>query len=218
MTKSYSLPKWARITKRMLPEYGQWAAMLNRCFNPNCKKYIRYGGRGISVCSRWRYGFTGLSGFDNFIKDMGRRPSKIHSIERVNNDGDYCPGNCVWATNKQQANNRSSNRKITYNGDTLSMMAMAEKYGVSYYVLRNRISRGWPAKEAITYPKDKHFNDPNTAVGERLPQSKLTKSKVIRIKADLAKGKKGSLLANKYRVSRSTISMIKSGKVWAHVK
>lgn len=88
------------------PEYGIWRAMINRCYRRRTMNFRNYGGRGISVCRRWRYGTSQKSGFECFIKDMGRRPSAIHSIDRRNNDGNYEPKNCRWATLKQQANNR----------------------------------------------------------------------------------------------------------------
>lgn len=148
----FSLQPWVKITARMLPEYGQWAAMLSRCYNPNAGKYKNYGGRGISVCQRWRAGIDGKTGFECFLLDMGPHPTKRHSIERVNNNGDYCPGNCRWATNKEQSRNRRNNRTVTYRGETLCMTAMAEKYGVPYFAFRDRISSGWTTESAIETP------------------------------------------------------------------
>lgn len=152
--KTYDLvlPAWHKPTLRHLPEYAQWSGMLSRCRNPNSERYPNYGGRGIKVCKRWEIGVGGLSGFECFLADMGRRPTQKHSIDRKDNNGNYEPSNCKWATNTEQCRNRRSNRLVTYNGETMSMMAMAEKYGISYYVLRNRVSRGWPDNDAVASP------------------------------------------------------------------
>jgi hypothetical protein len=88
------------------PEYYSWSHMIYRCENPKANRYDRYGGRGITVCERWRHSF------ENFLADMGNRPSPQHTLDRINSDGNYEPANCRWATWKQQANNRKKRKRV----------------------------------------------------------------------------------------------------------
>lgn len=87
------------------PEFRAWQHILTRCLNPNIPNYHRYGGRGISVCSRWKKSFT------SFLKDVGNRPSNEYSIDRINNNRGYCKSNCRWATRIQQARNKETKNK-----------------------------------------------------------------------------------------------------------
>lgn len=119
-----------------------WRRMLQRCENPNASMYYRYGGRGIKVCKRWHE-------FVNFYTDMGDPPAG-KSIDRFpNNDGDYEPDNCRWATNEEQGRNKSNNHLITKDGETLSLVAWAEKLGIKEKTLHERHRRGWSDSELL---------------------------------------------------------------------
>lgn len=126
------------------PEYGVYRTMLSRCDNPNVSKFAYYGGRGITVCDRWR----GEGGYQRFLEDMGRRP-KGASIERADVDGPYAPENCHWATATEQANNRRSNRLIAYIGRTQTLTQWANEFGLSPSLVSDRLSRGWSVDKAL---------------------------------------------------------------------
>ena len=117
-------------------EYEAWCRMISRCTNPNHPSYHRYGGRGIQICKRWR------ESAEAFYEDMGPRPSPIHSIDRIDNDGDYTPDNCRWATPEQQARNRSTNHIIEHDGRALCIAEWAEAIGAGYYALYGQLRRG----------------------------------------------------------------------------
>ena len=119
-------------------EYRTWATMKKRCFNRNCKGFARYGGRGIKVCERW----LGPHGFVNFLSDMRARPSAEHSIERIDNSGDYTPENCRWATRKEQARNRRDNLLVTHQGETKTVAEWSEITGIPVKRLYSRLRRG----------------------------------------------------------------------------
>lgn len=123
-------------------EYGIWGAMFQRCNNPRNKIYVRYGGRGISVCESW-------ANFENFISDMGPRPSTGHSLDRIDNDGNYCPSNCRWATRREQQNNTRRNVHITANGETMTIAQWARKISATPGKLWGRKARGWTDSEII---------------------------------------------------------------------
>lgn len=130
------------------PEYESWTAMKTRCNNPNHSSYHRYGGRGISVCARWADDFTA------FLADMGPRPEGM-CIERVDNNGNYEPGNCRWATAKQQSRNKVTNRVVQIGGTRRTLAEWADVYGLNRTTLRHRLNKGWSALRAVTTPTTK---------------------------------------------------------------
>lgn len=130
------------------PEYNVWAQMIQRCNNPKCKAYKNYGGRGISVFPEW----VGRGGFANFIRVVGRRPSSKHSIERIDNNGNYVPGNVRWATKVEQCNNMRKSRKITFEGRTQTLSQWARTIGVTVHMLSWRLNNGWPIEKTLTTP------------------------------------------------------------------
>ncbi len=129
------------------PEYKAWLKLRERCNNPSDISYLRYGGRGIRVCESW------ASSFENFLADMGPRPSAEHSIDRLDADGNYEPSNCAWSDRTQQARNKRVSLFITHNGETLHAKEWAERTGLSYYTLRNRILKlKWSPQQALETP------------------------------------------------------------------
>lgn len=128
------------------PEYKVWSAMIDRTTNPNHEYFHHYGGRGIAVCDRWK---TSLA---LFIEDMGRRPSKGYSLDRIDNNGHYEPENCRWANWKEQQRNRRNNRYLTYNGETRCMSDWAEHLGIGKSVLHARLRKGWNVEKVLTTP------------------------------------------------------------------
>ena len=121
--------------------YSIWRNMIARCDDKSQK---RYGGRGISVCERW------LTSFENFLTDMGRRPSSSHSLDRIDVNGNYEPNNCRWATSKQQARNTSRNRLVEFCGEILPLIAHCENAGLSYKTVHKRLRDGWSVDRALT--------------------------------------------------------------------
>jgi len=115
--------------------YHIWAAMIQRCLNENNDRYSSYGGREIKVCKKWL-------NFENFYKDMGEKPER-KSLDRVNNNGDYEPENCRWATWKEQANNKRNNVLLEFKGRTLTVAQWGRKIGLGRSVIYGRLRLGW---------------------------------------------------------------------------
>lgn len=127
------------------PEYAAWNSMMRRCLNTKNRNYKDYGGRGITVCEEWK-------DFTVFFRDMGKRPSPKHSLDRINNEGNYEPSNCRWATTKQQARNKRNSRVLFVQGESATVPDWAERTGLGRSTLKERLRRGWSAEAAVTTP------------------------------------------------------------------
>lgn len=147
------------------PTYEIWRDMKTRC-----RDHPRYAGRGIVVCNRW-------SKFENFLDDMGERPAGME-LDRKNNNGNYCPENCRWATRKQQCRNTSRNRVFTINGVTACVAELCERFGIRESFIRTRLKRGWTLERAFSEPRrmkhvsmkwNKHVNNPPLQVVREQP-------------------------------------------------
>lgn len=128
------------------PEYRIWCAMITRCTNPRQSHYHRYGGRGISICDRWRNSYAA------FLQDMGPRPSQNHSIDRIDNDGNYEPENCRWATTKEQFRNVAKNLHFTFYGTTRPIRDWSAISSVKENTIIMRLRLGWSERAAVWTP------------------------------------------------------------------
>lgn len=128
------------------PEHSAWRNMKDHCFNPRNRMYKYYGGRGVKVCKRW------VKSYVNFVFDMGRKPSKEYSLDRINVNGNYTPKNCRWATAKEQTSNRRINRWFTYKGVTKHLDDWARESKIGFSTFKTRIYRGWPFIKALLTP------------------------------------------------------------------
>jgi len=128
---------------RTSPEFRAWLNARSRCFWPKNTFYPAYGGRGITMCDDWRYSF------EAFLRDMGRKPSPRHTLDRINNEGHYAPGNCRWVTQREQGNNTRRNHWITVDGVHMTIAQAARKYGRKYGTIFRRLQHGASGAEAV---------------------------------------------------------------------
>ena len=173
--------------------YKTWISMIRRCKHPGDVNYPYYGARGIAVCDRWRK-------FENFVMDMGPKPSPTHSIHRINNNGDYEPMNCKWATASEQANGRRSTIMVGQH----SISEHAALLGMNRNTVYDRKARGHPWFSPV--------------------KKKLTPSQVEYIRARYIRGKRGRRgsgnareLMAEFRISKSCFEKVASGKTFAHI-
>jgi hypothetical protein len=129
-----------------ISEYNIWSGMKARCYNRRSAGWKRYGGRGIGVAEQWR------DSFDQFLADVGRRPSVEYSLDRIDVDGDYGPDNCRWALQSIQQNNRRDNLRIEAFGEILTPSQWQAKTGIKASAIRNRLDMGWSSDDAVSRP------------------------------------------------------------------
>lgn len=135
-----------RLSGSQSPEYIAWCRMKSRCGNPLAPDYPRYGGRGIRVCPQWE------ASFEAFFSYIGPKPTPDHSVDRINNNGNYEPGNVRWATRKEQARNKRNTKFIEWRGRSQLISEWAKELGIERLTLRRRLVNGWPVELAFTTP------------------------------------------------------------------
>jgi hypothetical protein len=128
------------------PEHHIWRNMNSRCLDPTFPNYDNYGGRGITVCEEW------INSFESFFHHIGARPTPNHTLDRINNDLGYFPGNVRWATRTEQARNKRNNRLLTWNGETLPIPVWAERTGLNEALLWTRVRARWSDEKTLTTP------------------------------------------------------------------
>jgi hypothetical protein len=124
-------------------EYRAWGNMKRRCYDPTVRSYRNYGARGITVCDRW------INSFENFISDVGLAPSRFHSLDRIDNAGNYEPSNVKWSTVDEQHHNRRTNRIVEYKGRSMPLSLWCRELGLDYKKTRQRLCNGWSAERAF---------------------------------------------------------------------
>jgi hypothetical protein len=167
--------------------------MIERCTKPHSKSYKFYGGRGISVDSRWL-------DFDKFVEDLPEYESDEHQLDRADNNANYCPGNCVWSTRKQNCRNRRNTVTVTYKGQLRKLIELCEELGVEPGTAKDRLKRGWPIERALA---------PTTQPWTKNPQVLLYNGKEMTI-TEIARsvGMSDNLLRSRLRKGMSVESAV----------
>lgn len=145
-TKHGEAGRWKRENEFRSKEYKTWLDMKKRCLNKTSTHYRHYGGRGITIFQPW------VSSFERFVMDVGRAPSDTHEFDRIDNNGNYEPGNVRWATRTEQMRNMRRNRVITFRGESLTISGWTERLGLGYSIIGCRLRRGWSIERALTTP------------------------------------------------------------------
>lgn len=179
-------------------EYKIWSSIKDRCLNPKQIAYARYGGRGITVCDRWRDDFAA------FTADMGPRPSRDHTVDRIDNDGPYEPGNCRWATRTEQSRNQRRTVLVMHNGEQRSLASVCEDLGMDRVKVWHRIFlRGWSVEDALS--------DVNGS-------TKLTEQQARHIRQRCDSGERLQSIADEYCVNYQTVWKISKRLIWRHLE
>lgn len=142
VTRARSTTHGLTKSRRVPPEFIVWRNARERCFEPTDKQFLSYGGRGITMCDRWR------NDYGAFYADMGPRPHG-YTLDRIDNDGHYEPGNCRWTTPSVQSNNTRRNRWLLLRGERLTLAQAARKYKIKHQTVQTRLSRGWTDEDAV---------------------------------------------------------------------
>ncbi len=185
--------------------YAKWRMMLRRCTNPDDQAYHNYGARGIQVCARWQ-------DFETYQRDilaLGPQPSPSHSIDRINNDGNYEPGNVRWASRSVQGSNKRCAVNVTWSGKTQNVDKWASELGFPAKLLYRRLASGWPVEKAFT----------ETPKRATKPRRNLTPDEVREIRRKYAAGATSMrALAREYDITFAPVQRLLSGKGWRHVQ
>lgn len=147
-TRKEALRRSGKVFDYQRPEYRVWVNMKSRCYNPNAPQYERWGGRGITVCERWREDFAA------FYADMGQRQPG-QTLDRIDNGGPYSPANCRWADKQTQQRNRRVNKMVQVFGSTMTLAEAVDLAPVPYNTVLYRLKRGWSVEDAVTRPARK---------------------------------------------------------------
>lgn len=198
------------MSNKAHPEYTVWSSMRDRCNRPANSNYHNYGGRGIKVCQRW-------GRFRNFLADMGPRPSPEHEIDRIDNDGDYEPDNCRWATRAEQARNMRTNRLLTVDGETLTVTDWAARVGVDANCIFRRLYDGRSPEEAIAPHTLERRRPRVTCRGERKGAARMTDAMVALAREQHAAGKAIRAIARDMGIGGTTMFKAIHGETWTHV-